>query len=156
MTFIPLIIIVSRWYHCCLLSILHHSTCHRIEDTSSPEFNKTFFVSYEKGDKPCFILIKILDEAYEESYREMGVGIFDLRSILDVEGKKLTKKLKNGGCINLHATEAVGYDKLHLKLSGSSLVNARGTRKKCIPFYQLSRRDQKWVDFWYNTISTCF
>ncbi len=126
-----------------MLSILHHSTCHRIEDTSSPEFNKTFFVSYEKGDKPCFILIKILDEAYEESYREMGVGIFDLRSILDVEGKKLTKKLKNGGCINLHATEAVGYDKLHLKLSGSSLVNARGTRKKCIPFYQLSRRDQK-------------
>ena len=123
----------------------------RIENTINPEFKKTFFITCKEEDKPCFVLIKILDEVYKQSYREMGQGIFDLRTIISANKSqeekqtKLSKKLSNGGIINLHAVEAIGFDKLHLKFSGSDLVNARGRRKKCLPFYQFSLKNGKWV-----------
>jgi len=125
-----------------------------IENTRNPSFEKTFFATYEKGDTPTYILIKILDEVYNQSYREMGQGIFDLRSILDEEGKKMTKKLNNGGIINLQAVETVSFERLNLKLSGSDFVNARGRGKKCIPFYQFARKDESNDDEWMTVYTS--
>ena len=142
----------TRMYVVKNVSYLTSTYClsnNRIENTTNPEFKKTFFITCNEAevDKPCFVLIKILDEVYEQSYREMGQGVFDLRTFVSAKQSqgekqtKLSKKLSNGGIINLHAVEAIGFDKVHLKFSGSDLVNARGRGKKCLPFYQFSLKN---------------
>jgi hypothetical protein len=87
-------------------------------------------------------LIKVFDNQMSYGdYRELASGVFDLESILSSEYKTLFKKGKDGREIHVSAETIYDLEYLHLRLSGNSLVNARGPRKKTTPFYQFTRMD---------------
>jgi hypothetical protein len=106
----------------------------------NPDWRNTFTLNYELGsDKPAYILVKIIDT--ENYYMEMGDGIFEIGEVLRAENNTMSKKLKNGGKIDVHADRAVGRGSLKLEMSGVSLKNARRFDKKSLPFYKLTRKD---------------
>lgn len=114
-----------------------------IENSSNPDWKTNFYIDFElqkEGSKPTFILIKIFDGKIEYgNYREIVSGVFELGAILSTEEKVMSKSLKCGGSIAVQANDDVQLGSLNLKMSGNSLKNARGWRKKSIPFYQFTR-----------------
>lgn len=118
--------------------------CNRIEKSQNPDWTTSFYVDYfqKENGKPTYILIKVFDNQLRYGdYRELASGVFDLESILSSEYKTLVKKGNDGGEIHVSAEMIYDLEFLNLRLSGKSLMNARGPMKKTIPFYQFTRMD---------------
>lgn len=115
-----------------------------IENTLNPVWKETFMINYENRTKAVYILVKIFHQVCEaeHEFKELGSGVFDLRTIMQSEGKSANKKLKrNCGAIEVHAEEFFGQAWLKLKMKGLSFKNTRGFMKKMTPFYQFTRVD---------------
>ena len=115
-----------------------------MEKSQNPDWKTSFYVDYfqKENAKPTYILIKVFDNQLRYGdYRELSSGVFDLESILSSEYKTLFKKGKDGGEIHVSAEMMHDLEYLHFRLSGNSLMNVRGPRKKTIPFYQFTRMD---------------
>lgn len=116
-----------------------------IENSSNPDWNTKFYIDFEfqrERKKKTFILIKIFDSKIEYgNYREIVSGVFELGAILSEELKNMTKILKCGSSIEVQVDDNIQLGSLNLKMSGNSLKNVRGRRKKIVPFYQFTRLD---------------
>lgn len=115
----------------------------RIESSSNPEWKTNFYIDFEsQNQRKTFILVKIFHNQIEHgSYREIISGVFELGAILSTEQKNMTTTLKCGTIEVQVETDNIKLGSLKLKMSGSSFKNARGKRKKSIPFYQFARLD---------------
>jgi len=115
----------------------------RIRNSLNPEWTTNFYTDYQGTSKEqTFVLVKIFDnEITFGTCTELASGVFELYAILSTEQKTITKNLNNGGTISVKAQEDVQLGSLNLKMSGNSLKNVRGRRKKHIPFYQFTRLD---------------
>lgn len=114
-----------------------------IESSSNPDWKTNFYIDFEfQRERKTFILIKIFDSKIEYgNYREIVSGVFELGAILSEELKNMTKILKCGSSIEVQVDDNIQLGSLNLKMSGDSLKNVRGRRKKIIPFYQFTRLD---------------
>jgi len=113
-----------------------------IENTLDPEWKNTFMYNYENRTKPTYILVKIFHQVCEteNEFKELGSGVFDIRTIMQSQDKTAMKKLKrNCGSIEVHAEKFCGQAWLRLKMKGLSFKSTRGFMKKITPFYQFTR-----------------
>ena len=116
-----------------------------LKSTIDPNWETKFYIDHEDDEKKkkTYILFKVFDnEIVHDEHIEIACGIFELNEILSSPANANTKRLKEGGSIKITAEETKEeLGSLKLKLSGETLINARGTKKKTIPFYQFQRID---------------
>ena len=140
-TWLVLVVYCFAWFRINFINFFLSHCFYSIHNSRNPSWTKAFFVNYDGGNKATYFLVKIFNEVRENEYKELGSGVFEIGEILRLRNNNLSKRLKGGGTIDVCVRKVVGIGSLNLKMSGDSLKNPRGLRKKISPFYQLSRKD---------------